>query len=198
MLDRLNQALDLVEETIEAGDEVDVARLARVAGTSEHHFRRMFSTLAGLPVTEYVRRRRLTLAAADVLDGSATLLDVAVRHGYGSTEAFSRAFRAVHGVSPGEVRRRGGALVSQPRMSFHLTIEGRSSMRYRIVEKQGFRIVGRRARVPLVHLGQNEAITGFVRSVGADVREQIASLSDQEPHGAVSVTDDAEGRRGRQ
>ncbi len=192
MLDRLNQALDQVEDTLDAGGEVDVARLARVAGTSEHHFRRMFSTLAGLPFTEYVRRRRLTVAAADVLDGSDTLLQVAVRHGYGSTEAFTRAFRAVHGVSPGEVRRHGGPLVSQPRMSFHLTVEGRSRMRYRIVEKPELRIVGRRARVPLVHLGQNEAISAFVRGLDPEVKQQIVSLSDQEPHGAVSVTDDAE------
>ncbi len=69
-------------------------------------------------------------------------------------EAFARAFRAVHGVGPGEARRTGAALRSQPRMSFRLVVEGNSSMRYRIVEKDAFRIVGRGARVPLVHEGR--------------------------------------------
>jgi AraC family transcriptional regulator len=189
MLQRLNEALEHVEACLERGEEVDVGRLATIATTSEHHFRRMFSTLAGMPITEYVRRRRLTLAAADVVGTTTPLLDVAVRHGYGSAEAFARAFRAVHGLGPGQVRRDGGQLVSQARISFHLTIEGRSAMRYRIVDKPSFRLVGRRTRVPLVHLGPNSAITEFERTLDPAVREQIATLADQEPRGPLSVTD---------
>lgn len=83
------------------------SRLARIAATSEYHLRRLFSALAGIGLSEYVRRRRLTVAAAEVLAGEQSLLDIAVRHGYGSAEAFGRAFQAVHGVSPGEARRRG-------------------------------------------------------------------------------------------
>src|SRR3712207_1974966 len=130
---------------------IEAAELARIAVTSEYHFRRLFSALAGIPLSEYIRRRRLTVAGARVLAGQDTLLDVAVRYGYGSAEAFARAFRAMHGVGPGEARRTGAALHSQPRMSFRLIVEGSSSMRYRVVAKDGFRIVGRRARVPLVH-----------------------------------------------
>lgn len=141
MLERLNQAMDHIEEHLD--EPVDTAELARIAMTSEYHFRRMFSALAGIPLSEYVRRRRLTLAGAEVLAGRRTLLDVAVRYGYGSGEAFARAFRAMHGVGPGEARRTGAALHSQPRMSFRLIVEGRSSMRYRVVEKDGFRLVGR-------------------------------------------------------
>jgi AraC family transcriptional regulator len=189
MLQRLNEALEHAEACLERGEEVDVGRLATIAATSEHHFRRMFSTLAGMPITEYVRRRRLTVAAADVVSTTTPLLDVAVRHGYGSAEAFARAFRAVHGLGPGQVRRDGGQLVSQPRISFHLTIEGRSAMRYRIVAKPTFRLVGRRTRVPLVHLGPNPAITEFERTLAPAVREQIAALADQEPRGPLSVTD---------
>src|SRR6478735_8249755 len=120
----------------------DVAGLARIATTSEYHFRRMFSALAGLPLSEYVRRRRLTVAGAEVLAGERTLLDIATRYGYGSGEAFARAFRAVHGVGPGEARRTGAALRSQQRMSFRLIVEGTSSMRYKIVDKADFRVVG--------------------------------------------------------
>lgn len=125
-----------------------------------------------------------------MLAGERTLLEVAVRYGYGSGEAFARAFRAVHGIGPGEARRTGAALRSQPRMSFRLVVEGTSSMRYRIVEKEQFRVVGRKARVPLVHEGVNPAIATFIRSIDKETVGRISSLSDQEPEGIVQVSDD--------
>ncbi|OOC53864.1 MULTISPECIES: helix-turn-helix domain-containing protein [Nocardiopsis] len=188
MLDRLNQALEKVEEDTRA--PVDVAGMARIALTSEHHFRRLFSALAGMPLSEYVRRRRLTLAGTEVLRGEAGLLDIAVRHGYGSAEAFARAFRAMHGVGPGEARRTGAVLNSQPRMTFRLTVEGSTTMRYRIVDKEALRLVGPRARVPLVYEGENPAITEFVQGLGGEVHRELARLSDQEPRGVLSVSAD--------
>ncbi|MFD9290596.1 GyrI-like domain-containing protein [Streptomyces sp. NPDC060030] len=187
MLERLNQAMEHIESHLD--QPLDVAGLARVAMTSEYHFRRMFSALAGLPLSEYVRRRRLTVAGAEVLAGERTLLDIATRYGYGSGEAFARAFRAVHGVGPGEARRTGAALHSQQRMSFRLIVEGTSSMRYRIVDKAAFRVVGRKARVPLVHEGANPAMADFIRGIGPDVMRRIAALADQEPSGIVGVSD---------
>ncbi|MFF4158337.1 GyrI-like domain-containing protein [Streptomyces sp. NPDC001678] len=167
---------------------IDVAELARIAATSEYHFRRLFSALAGLPLSEYIRRRRLTVAGAEVLAGERTLLDVATRYGYGSGEAFARAFRAHHGVGPGEARRTGAALRSQPRMSFRLIVEGSSSMRYRIVEKDEFRVAGKKARVPLVYEGVNPAIAEFVRGIGKETLDRVSALSDQEPAGIVAVS----------
>nr|WSW67125.1 AraC family transcriptional regulator [Streptomyces sp. NBC_00995] len=188
MLERLNEAMEYVEHRLDG--HIDVAEAARIAMTSEYHLRRMFSALAGMPLSEYIRRRRLTVAGAEVLAGDRTLLDVAVRYGYASGEAFARAFRTVHGVGPGEARRTGAALRSQPRMSFRLVVEGTSSMRYRIVEKEEFRVVGRKARVPLVHEGVNPAIATFIRSLGKETVERIQGLSDQEPEGLVQVSDD--------
>jgi len=186
VLERLNQAMEHVERNLEG--TVEVADLARIALTSEYHLRRLFSALAGMPLSEYVRRRRLTVAGADVLAGGETLLDIAVRYGYGSGEAFARAFRAVHGVGPGEARRTGAALRSQPRMSFRLVVEGSGSMEYKVVEKDAFRLVGRKERVPLVHEGMNPAIVAFVKGLAPEVRERIAALSDQEPAGVLNVS----------
>ncbi|MFD9734685.1 helix-turn-helix domain-containing protein [Umezawaea sp. NPDC059074] len=186
MLERLNQAMEHVERNLEG--TVEVADLARIALTSEYHLRRLFSALAGMPLSEYVRRRRLTVAGADVLAGGETLLDIAVRYGYGSGEAFARAFRAVHGVGPGEARRTGAALRSQPRMSFRLVVEGSGSMEYKVVEKDAFRLVGRKERVPLVHEGMNPAIVEFVKGLDPEVRERVAALSDQEPAGVLNVS----------
>ncbi|RYU11423.1 AraC family transcriptional regulator [Nocardioides iriomotensis] len=191
MLDRFNEAMAYVEAHLEVArdGDVDPRELARVAATSEYHFRRMFSALAGMPLSEYVRRRRMTLAGPAVVGGDETLLDIAVRYGYESGEGFARAFRAVHGVGPGEARREGAALVSQPPISFRLVVEGSSSMRYRIVEKPAFGLVGFRARVPLVHEGPNAAIMEFVRGLDPAARARVEALADQEPAGLVSVSD---------
>ncbi|MEU4201027.1 AraC family transcriptional regulator [Streptomyces sp. NPDC039022] len=193
MLEPLNEALDHIEAQIRR--RIEVAELARIAMTSEYHFRRMFSALAGMPLSEYIRRRRLTVAGAEVLSKDRTLLDIAVRYGYGSGEAFARAFRAVHGVGPGEARRDGAPLHAQPRMSFRLVVEGSSSMRYRIVKKEQFRVVGKKARVPLVHQGANPAIAEFVRSIDQETMQRITALSDQQPEGLVAVCDDLDPSR---
>ncbi|GAA1021169.1 AraC family transcriptional regulator [Acrocarpospora pleiomorpha] len=193
MLDRLNQAMDHIERHLD--QPIEIADLARIAVTSEYHFRRMFSALAGFPLSEYIRRRRLTVAGAEVLAGDRTLLDIAVRYGYGSGEAFARAFRAMHGVGPGEARRTGAALHAQPRMSFRLVIEGSSSMRYRLVEKETFKVVGKKTRIPLVHEGMNPALVAFIRGLGQETIDRIAALSDLEPRGILSVTDDADESR---
>ncbi|MFJ8621748.1 GyrI-like domain-containing protein [Kitasatospora sp. NPDC093550] len=188
MLEHLNRAMDHIEGHLDG--EVDVTELARIAMTSEYHFRRLFSMLAGMPLSEYVRRRRLTVAGAEVLAGERTLLDVAVRYGYTSGEAFARAFRAMHGVGPGEARRDGAVLVSQPRMSFRLVVEGSSSMEYRVVEKPDFRIVGRKARVTLIYQGINPGIAEFIKGLGRETVERITALAGQDPVGIVSVSDD--------
>ncbi|MEU5639647.1 AraC family transcriptional regulator [Streptomyces milbemycinicus] len=193
MLDRLNQAMEHIERHLD--QSIDGAGLARIAATSEYHLRRMFSALAGMPLSEYIRRRRLTVAGAEVLAGDASLLEIAVRYGYGSGEAFARAFRAMHGVGPGEARRSGAALVSQPRLTFRLTIEGSSSMRYRVVDRPAFSVVGFKARVPLVHVGPNQAIIDFIRGIEPGALERLEKLSDLEPQGIVAVCDDLDPSR---
>ncbi|SDP84066.1 AraC family transcriptional regulator [Lentzea jiangxiensis] len=191
MLERLNEAMARIEEDL--GREVDVKGLARIAGTSEYHFRRMFSALAGLPLSEYIRRRRLTMAASEVLSGQDSLLDIAVRWGYGSNEAFARAFKAMHKIGPQEARATKKALQSQQILTFRLVVEGSTSMEYRIVEKDAFQVVGRGTRVPLVHVGMNPAIVEFVKGIGMPALERIKELGDGEPAGMLALTYNQEG-----
>ncbi|MGA6155275.1 AraC family transcriptional regulator [Stenotrophomonas sp. NPDC087984] len=193
MLERLNEALEHIESHLD--QRIETAELARIAVTSEYHFRRLFSALAGIPLSEYIRRRRLTIAGAEVLAGERTLLEIAVRYGYGSGEAFARAFRAMHGVGPGDARRAGAVLRSQPRMSFRLIVEGSSSMRYRVVEKERFHVVGKKVRVPLVHEGVNPGIAEFIRGIGEEMIGRITALSDQEPAGILGVSDNLDPSR---
>ncbi|MCD5345081.1 AraC family transcriptional regulator [Agromyces sp. S2-1-8] len=185
MIALLNRLVDTVEAHL--SDELDIAALARSLGTTEFHLRRMFSSLAGLPLSDYVRRRRMTVAATDVLHGD-RLLDIAVRYGYGSTEAFGRAFRAVHGASPAEVRRHGGPLRAQPKLRFRLTVEGNDTMDTRIADRPGFRLVGHAARVPLIHEGVNPHIQAHIASLPMAEHARLKAIGETEPSGLLQVS----------
>lgn len=188
MIASLNRLVDLVEDHLD--EELDVPRVAAALGTTEYHLRRMFSSLAGMPLSEYVRRRRMTVAAAEVVDGRGDLLGIGVRYGYGSAEAFGRAFRAVHGVSPGQARRDGGPLRTQPRLRFRLTVEGAAPMDVRLVTRPDFRLAGHAARVPLVHEGVNPAIQQHVASLPPEQHARLKALGDTEPAGLLAVSAD--------
>ncbi|MDL5350154.1 AraC family transcriptional regulator [Microbacterium sp. zg-YB36] len=189
MIAVLNRLVEYVEDHLT--EEIDIAGLARMLGTTEYHVRRMFSSLAGMPLSEYIRRRRMSVAAADVL-GDGELLGIAVRCGYGSTEAFSRAFRAVHGVSPGDVRRNGGPLRTQPQLRFRLTVEGTTPMDTRITDRPAFRLIGHAARVPLIHQGVNPDIQAHIASLPAAEHDRLKGLSDAEPAGLLQVSADVD------
>lgn len=192
MISALNAVVDAVERqlAVDPSARIDVESLAHRSGTTEYHLRRMFSSLAGMPLSEYVRRRWMSSAAADLVTGDDDLLDVAVRYGYGSTEAFGRAFRAVHGAAPGTVRRDGGPLRTQPRISFHLTVRGAHPMHTRIVDLPAVRLVGHATRVPLVHHGVNPAIAEHVASIPVEETVRLKALNDTEPTGVLAVSDD--------
>ncbi|MFI9769553.1 GyrI-like domain-containing protein [Streptomyces sp. NPDC052415] len=196
MISALNQLVDLVEEHL--AEELDVDRLAGSLGTTEYHLRRMFSSLAGMPLSEYVRRRRMTVAAADVVRGEDDLLGIAVRYGYGSSEAFGRAFRAVHGAGPSDVRRDGGPLRTQPLLRFRLTVEGSTPMDTRLVDRPAFRLAGHATRVPLIHEGLNPHIQEHIAALPQEAHLRLKALSDTDPAGLLQVSADVDpdGREG--
>jgi AraC family transcriptional regulator len=193
MISALNRLVDLVEELVveeRLAEEFDVSGLARAVGTTEYHLRRMFSSLAGMPLSEYVRRRRMTVAAADIVRREDDLLSIAVRHGYGSTEAFGRAFRAVHGAGPSDVRRDGGPLRAQPQLRFRLTVEGGNPMDTRIADRPAFRLIGHAARVPLIHQGVNPHIQQHITALPKEEHLRLKTLSSTEPAGLLAVCAD--------
>lgn len=189
MIAALNRLVELVEHRLD--DELDVASLVTQLGTTEYHLRRMFSSLAGMPLSEYIRRRRMSVAAADIV-GEDDLLTIAVRYGYGSTEAFGRAFRSVHGVSVGDVRRDGGPLRTQPQLRFRLTVEGNITMDTRITDRSAFRLVGYATRVPLIHQGVNPHIQAHIASLPVSEHARLKELNDTEPAGLLQVSADVD------
>ena len=139
-LEHMNAAMDYIE--VHLADEISYDRAARLACCSTYHFQRMFSYLAGVPLAEYIRRRRLTLAAFELRGGKCKVIDVALKYGYESPEAFSRAFKKLHGAMPLAAREAGVPLKAYPRMRFHITIQGNKEMNYRILQREAFRVFG--------------------------------------------------------
>jgi len=134
----MNAAIDYIEENL-AGN-IDFNEAANRACCSPSHFQRVFFALNGLTQMEYVRRRRLTLAAMELAADNAKVIDVSTKYGYDSPNAFTRAFRNMHGITPQAARGPGVMLTSFPRISFHIELKGGNDMDYKILKKPAFQI----------------------------------------------------------
>lgn len=192
-LKKMNEALSYIEENLT--DDIDFKEVARLALCSEYHFQRMFSFLAGVSLSEYIRRRRLTVAAFELNNSNIKVIDIAVKYGYSSPDSFTRAFQGLHGVTPSEARNNGKLLKAYPRMTFQLSIKGESEMNYRIEEKEAFGIVGITKRVPIIFNGVNPEIASMWQSLNGEIISKLKELSNVEPLGLLSAsTNFSEGR----
>lgn len=192
-LQKMNEALHYIEKNL--ANDIDYKEAARRALASEYHFKRMFAFLAGIPLSEYIRRRRLTLAAFELKNSEIKVIDVALKYGYNSPDSFSRAFQIMHGIAPSEARNTGKSLKAYPPMSFQLSIKGGSAMNYRIEEKEAFRIVGIMKRVPIVFNGVNPEIAAMWQSLDEAAIDELKQLSNVEPRGIIQAsTNFSEGR----
>ena len=192
-IERLNDAIGYIEEHLT--DEIDYGQLGRIACCSSYHFQRMFAYMAGIPLSEYIRRRRMSLAAVDLQGNSMKIIDVAGKYGYNSPTSFNRAFQSVHGIAPSAVKSEGISVKSFPPLTFKITVKGVEEMNYRIETKEAFRIVG--VSVPLdKDIEKNfTVIPAKWQEISADgTLQRLAGMMDTPPMGmfGVSVCNDAE------
>lgn len=139
-LTRMNRALDYIETNLSG--EINLTKIASQACCSSYQFQRMFSFITDVTLAEYIRRRRLTLAAIDLLNSDTKVIDIAIKYGYDSPVSFARAFQSMHGVNPTTARQEGVALKAYPRLSFLISIRGVEAMNYRIETKESFQVFG--------------------------------------------------------
>lgn len=139
-LKKMNKALDYIENNLNG--EIHLEEAAKRACCSSFNFQRMFSFIADVSLAEYIKRRRLSQAAMELLTTKEKVIDVAVKYGYESPVSFARAFYAIHGMNPSEVRKPGGKIKAYPRISFEITIKGVEAMNYCVKELEEFRLVG--------------------------------------------------------
>jgi AraC family transcriptional regulator len=203
LLEKLNAALTYIEDNLEG--EISYEKAAHLACSSVYHFQRMFSYISGIPLSEYVRRRRMTKAALDLQKGG-KVLDTALRYGYESPTAFNRAFQSVHGIPPSAAQKPNTVLKAFSRISFQVSIKGEEEMEYRIVEKESFRVVGVREPLSVAPLPEKSDIgkdfdladveESFKRvpifwqeSAQSGKIAEICKMIDNEPLGLLGVSD---------
>ena len=136
----MNDVLKFIEDNL--SQPIQYESLSKIVGCSVYEFSRIFSFMAGMPVSEYIRRRRLSQAVFDVQNGSEKIIDIAFKYGYESPTAFTRAFKELHGTTPMSARRLGVVLKTYPPISFVLTIKGVEQMKFRIEKRECFQIMG--------------------------------------------------------
>lgn len=186
-INNLNMAIDYIEDNIT--EEINYEELAKIACCSTYHFQRMFGYMAGVSLAEYIRRRRMSLAAVDLLNSNEKIIDIGLKYGYTSPTAFNRAFQNIHGISPTKARKHGTSIKSYPPISFKMTIKGVEEMNYRIEEKEEFRIVGISEKLHknieenfkiVPKMWEDASINGTIST--------LVSLMNEEPSGMLGVS----------
>lgn len=151
----IQKAIDYVEEHIE--EKIDFEKVAHEACSSSFHFQRIFSAICGISLGEYIRNRRLSLAAEFLSGKNSKVIDTAFRFGYETPESFTRAFTRFHGITPNEAKR-GGKIKTFSRLSVKLILIGGKSMNYRIEKLDSFKILCKRKSVKKPTGMQNDAL----------------------------------------
>ena len=138
------ESIDYIEQNLT--ETLDVEEIAGKAALSPFYYQRIFGALCNMTVGEYIRARRMTLAAQELAGSGSKVIDVALRYGYDSPDSFAKAFQRFHGVTPSQAREKGIPLRSLAPLHIKITLEGGSMLDYRIVEKAPFTVVGVKRR----------------------------------------------------
>ena len=185
-LERLNSSINYVEENLSG--TISTEQAARIACCSAFHYQRMFSYIAGISLSEYIRRRRMTEAAFDLLVNGMKVIDTALKYGYESPTSFNRAFQSVHGLSPAAARREGTSLKAYPRISFKISIRGDAEMNYKIETKDAFRIVGVKKHYAMDAEENHKLIPLFWRETQqTDTIPKLCELMNKAPMGILGI-----------
>lgn len=186
-IQQLNKAVNYMEEHLL--EEIEYDYLGRIAGCSGYQFQRMFSYMSGFPISEYIRRRRLSLAAIDLQNSDAKVMSVALQYGYASPTAFNRAFQNLHGIAPSQVKETGIMLKAFLPISFKMTITGVEEMNYRIEKKEEIRIIGIAHPLNKDMEKNFEIVPSMWQKVGMDgTIEKLGRLMDGQPMGLLGIS----------
>ena len=162
-LQRMNAAIDYIEDNITGN--IDYKQIAKIACCPNCHFQRMFAFIAEISLSEYIRRRRLTLAAFDLQQGNKSIIEIAQKYSYESHSSFTRAFNKLHGIAPKAARKSGAKLKAYPRMFFRISITGGGEMSYRIENTDTFSAVG------IKHCVNTEKAISLVPTIWEEARQ---------------------------
>ncbi len=143
----INTAINYIESNIT--EEMNINEIASKAYISPFYFQKGFMMLCGYSVSDYIKYRRLSLAGSEVISSDAKIIDIAIKYGYDSPDSFTKAFTRFHGATPTAIRKDGKAIKTFSALKIKFSLIGGYSMNYKIVEKEGFAVVGFSKRVSL-------------------------------------------------
>ncbi|MFT4146499.1 MAG: helix-turn-helix domain-containing protein [Mobilitalea sp.] len=145
-VNRMNRAIDYIEENLTG--EIDDNKICHIMGCSFLAFQSAFTQITGISLSEYIRRRKLTCVAYELQNTDQKVIDIALKYGYKSADAFSVAFKRLHGVTPLDSRKFNVTLTFYCRINLSLTIKGVDKMDYTTFERVPFRVIGIRRTTP--------------------------------------------------
>jgi len=186
----MNRALDYIEENLDA--DIDLKQAARLAFCSTGSFSNMFLVATGISLREYIRRRRLSLAALELQTSDAKIIDISLKYGYSSPTAFNRAFQNQHKVPPQYARSRKIPLITYPRIALQIKLKGDVEMKVRIEKKPAFTVVG------IKKTFRNDSVVNLIPefwgSTPKETYDKLLSLANTEPNGFVGACADFDGK----
>lgn len=139
--DGIQDAIRYIEENIT--EDLNIEDIAACSYVSAFYFQRIFHVLCGVTVGEYIRNRRLTLAAQELSRENDKVVNIAMKYGYDSPDSFARAFNRFHGVSPSAATKKGARLRAYAPLHIKISLEGGTMLEYKITEKAAFTIMGK-------------------------------------------------------
>ncbi len=186
-VESIQKAIDYIEQQL-LDTNLSIEEIAKACNSSAFHFQRTFSILTDITIGDYIRRRRLTLAAQDLINTNNKIIDIAYTYGYETPESFAKAFRKQHKLSPMEARKKLGPLQSYNRLVIKIKLEGAIPMNYKIIEKEAFQVVGVK-RSYCYKNGENlRGIPQFWNDVHADgTNDRLFDLNNGDLKGVLGV-----------
>lgn len=186
-LKRFGAAVKYIEDNLDK--ELSCDEAARIACCSSYYFQRIFSYVSGVPLSEYIRRRKMTQAAFELQRTDSRVIDVALKYGYSSPTSFNRAFQRVHGITPTAAKFMGSTLQAYPPIQFKIERTGERAMSYHLAKKQPLRIVGVRISMTEDMEENLRIVPDFWKStVQGSQFSVICGLSNQEPNGLLGIS----------
>ena len=143
-IEGMQQSIDFIEGNLT--EALEIEEIAGKAALSPFYYQRIFGALCGMTVGEYIRARRMTLAAQELSRKDAKVIDVAMKYGYDAPDSFAKAFQRFHGITPSLAREPGAALRAFAPLHIKISLEGGTMLDYQIVKKAAFTVVGVKRR----------------------------------------------------
>lgn len=185
-IDDMNKVITYIENNLK--NPIDNKQLASISMSSVFHFSRVFSYMVGMPVSQYIKTRRMNAAAYDLQASQSKIIDVALTYGYESPTAFNRAFKSVFGLVPSKARRRGVELNGFAPIKMVET-DVKDRLDFNIMTLDSFKVIGIKKHFEINTEGNFKDVPKFWRQTGLRGQiPKIASLNNISPIGVLGLS----------